>query len=384
MFTLGVGLPLVFFAFIASSPTNTVQAALTNVTIDDTNSNFWTFAGSWNVVTPTTPCVGCFAQPDPGLAHNSTWHDGDFLAGSFTFQGSAVYIYGIDIPHPANILFAMNNPTKESFHHYSGEDCVYNSLFFSATSLDPKVPHTVTWILETSSDGGGVGLFDYAVVTVDQATDSSSCSASNPNFGGSSLGPSSSTGSSSASATSAGSSGGPVITTEPHKSKTGPIVGAVVGVVGGLAILGAVIGIVGGLAILGALILFYWRRKSATTSDNVVPEPYYHPLPANNTGGTGPTPGLSGIMLVKPYRAPPAASSGGAAGYPSENAFTMATVPPSPASAARRSSTSRQGLAWDGQQQHPNAGCPRDLDVEARLTQLLEEFAAISRPPAYS
>jgi hypothetical protein len=87
MFTLGVGLPLVFFAFIASSPSNTVQAALTNVTIDDTNSNFWTFAGSWNVVTPTTPCVGCFAQPDPGLAHNSTWHDGDFLAGSFTFQG---------------------------------------------------------------------------------------------------------------------------------------------------------------------------------------------------------------------------------------------------------------------------------------------------------
>jgi hypothetical protein len=87
MVTLGVGLPLVFFAFIAPSPSSTVQAALTNVTIDDTNSNFWTFAGSWHAVTPTTPCGGCSKQPDPGLTHNSTWHDGELRSGSFTFQG---------------------------------------------------------------------------------------------------------------------------------------------------------------------------------------------------------------------------------------------------------------------------------------------------------
>ncbi|KAJ7814610.1 hypothetical protein B0H14DRAFT_3476903 [Mycena olivaceomarginata] len=273
-----------------------VQAALTNVTIDDTNSNFWTFAGSWHAVTPTTPCDGCFAQPDPGLTHNSHGTTANFVSGSFTFQGAAAYIYGIDVADPANISFAMNNPTKESFHYYSGGGYVYNSLFFSATSLDPKAQHTVTWILETSSNGGGPGLFDYAVVTVDQATDSSSSSASSTNSVGSSLGPSSST------IKFRVSHECWIIRWPSHhyrttQSKTGPIVGAVVGV-------------------------------SATTSDNVVSEPYYHPPPANNTGGTGPTPGLSGTMLVKPYRVPPAASSGGATGYPSENAFTMATVSP--------------------------------------------------------
>ncbi|KAJ7190428.1 hypothetical protein GGX14DRAFT_605854 [Mycena pura] len=308
--------------------------------------------------------------------------------------GSAVYIYGIDVDNPANISFAMNDPFKTSFHYYGGEGYVYNSLFFSANNLDSNVQHTVTWILETSSTGGGgAGLFDYAVVTLDQAADSSSSSpASSTGSVGSSLGPSPSPSSSSVSATSAGSSGGPVVATTTHKSKTGAIVGAVVGVVGGLAI-------------VGALILF-WRRRKSTTSGN---DTTSYPPAARSTDPTRPTmgPSMSGAMLVEPYPAPPASSTG-ATGYsiephqppasasgprspmssPSqrtEDPFTMATVSSAPVSTSptRISPTSSEAvvLARDGQQQPPHA--ERPLDVEARL-KLLEEFAASSQPPAYS
>ncbi|KAJ6554353.1 hypothetical protein B0H19DRAFT_1153255 [Mycena capillaripes] len=387
MFSL-VGFPLFFLAVLYPWPG--AHAVLTNITIDDTNSTFWTWAGSWNAVTPTTPC-GCFAQPDPGLVYNSTWHDGLLRSGSFAFQGSAVYIYGIDVVNPANISFAMNNPSKTGFHYYGGAGYVYNSLFFSATNLDSKVQHTVTWIMEISSTGGGAGLFDYAVVTLDQAADSSSLSsASSTDSAGGSLGPSPSLSSSSVSATSAGSSGGPVVATTTHKSKTGAIVGAVVGVVGGLAIVGALI--------------FLWRRRNSTTSGN---DTAYYPPAARSTDPTSPTmgPSTSRAMFVEPYPAAPASTSGatgysiepyqlpGSASGPrtpmsspsqrSEDPFTMATVSPAPVSTYASSETRREpvGLAWDGQQQPSHAGRP--LDVEARLKQL-EEFAASSRPPAYS
>jgi hypothetical protein len=88
-----------------------------------------------------------------------------------------VYIYGIDVPNPANVTFAMSNPSTTSFHYYSGDGYIYNSLFFSAHNLDASVQHTVTWLMETSSVGGRSALFDWAMVTIDQA-DASSSSAS--------------------------------------------------------------------------------------------------------------------------------------------------------------------------------------------------------------
>ncbi|KAJ6554354.1 hypothetical protein B0H19DRAFT_1071757 [Mycena capillaripes] len=244
MVFLGTGFPLIFLAFLASSPSIRVYAALTNMTIDDTNSTFWTWAGSWNAVTPTTPCsTGCTAQPDPGLVYNSTWHDGGLRSGSFVFQGSAVHIYGIDLYNPANISFAMNNPSITSTHYYEGEGYVYNSLFSSVTNLDPTVQHTVTWILEASSEGGCTALFDYAMVTLDQ-TVGSSPGASSSSF---------------VSSVNAASSSGIVTAATTHKSESSSIVGVVVGVVGGLAI-------------LGALIVFLRRRKPSAM---VAVEPYY-------------------------------------------------------------------------------------------------------------
>ncbi|KAJ7491836.1 hypothetical protein B0H11DRAFT_2228636 [Mycena galericulata] len=79
--TIAIGVAFILHAFLASWSSVKVYATLTNITIDDTNSTFWTWAGSWHTVTPSTPCLDpeCSAQPDPGLAYNSTWHDGSGL-----------------------------------------------------------------------------------------------------------------------------------------------------------------------------------------------------------------------------------------------------------------------------------------------------------------
>ncbi|KAJ7686709.1 hypothetical protein B0H17DRAFT_1204132 [Mycena rosella] len=114
-------------------------------------------------------------QPDPSQVYNSTWHDGSLRSGSFTFQGSAVYIYGTDVFNPANISFSMNSPPIVSFHYYAGSNYVDRSLFFMASGLD-DAEHTVTWILETGSAGGGSASFDYAIVTIDQANTPSTSS----------------------------------------------------------------------------------------------------------------------------------------------------------------------------------------------------------------
>jgi hypothetical protein len=80
---LSAGAALVF-PFMAAQ----AFAASTNITVDDTNSTVWTFVGKWSAVTPSTPCPGCFAQPDPKQVFNQSWHDGSIVSGSVTFQGS--------------------------------------------------------------------------------------------------------------------------------------------------------------------------------------------------------------------------------------------------------------------------------------------------------
>ncbi|KAJ6523600.1 hypothetical protein B0H19DRAFT_650496 [Mycena capillaripes] len=166
--------PLIVLTVHALFAFGQAYAALTNITIDDTNSTFWTFVGAYNVITSSMPCIDCAFAPDPGLVYNNSWHDGALRSGSFIFQGTAVYIYGVDWFYSANLTFAMSNPLRASSHLYSGDGFVYNSLFFSATNLDASVQHTVTWLMETSASGGGSAIFDYAIVTVDRADVSSS------------------------------------------------------------------------------------------------------------------------------------------------------------------------------------------------------------------
>ncbi|KAF7350084.1 hypothetical protein MVEN_01310300 [Mycena venus] len=150
------------------------DAALTNTTIDDTSSSF-SWSGNWNAITPTDPCGGCSAKPDPTQTEGGTWHDVGIMTtkdetatGSFTFQGSAVYIYGIDQANSqADIAFMLDSLTAT--HHYTGSDrFAYRALFFSATELASGQTHTVNWALQKSSASDRdlqEAIFDYTVVT---------------------------------------------------------------------------------------------------------------------------------------------------------------------------------------------------------------------------
>ncbi|KAJ6525763.1 hypothetical protein B0H19DRAFT_1198940 [Mycena capillaripes] len=166
------------------------SGAITNTTIDDSDSRF-TFTGTWNAITPNSPCEICSAKPDASQTNGGTWHDGNYrdgapvgTSGSFAFQGSslmsvtsedilifvagsAVYIFGIDqaISQP-NIAFTLGN--IQQVHHYTGtEQFAYNALFFSAEGLDPDQTHTVDWVFNLADTGVEVqaALFDYAIVT---------------------------------------------------------------------------------------------------------------------------------------------------------------------------------------------------------------------------
>ncbi|KAJ7064831.1 hypothetical protein C8F01DRAFT_776728 [Mycena amicta] len=157
-----------FVTFLASFLISTTNATLVNITFDDSHSS-WSWVGAkWNVITPQTPCSLCYAKPDPAKTFNSTWHDGNRLTGSFSFKGTAVYIYGIDAWDAGNITFTLSSPPTTSSHlnrlaakgQYS-----YNALYFHASGLDPGLQTTVRWSL------AGVGLFDYAIVTIEKPQD---------------------------------------------------------------------------------------------------------------------------------------------------------------------------------------------------------------------
>ncbi|KAJ7648285.1 hypothetical protein DFH06DRAFT_1135727 [Mycena polygramma] len=316
-------------------------AASTNITVDDTNSTIWTFVGGWSAVTPSTPCSGCFAQPDPSQAYNSSWHDGSVVSGSVTFQGSAIYIYGIDMTATSgtNISFSMNNPSTAAFHYFGGTGTTYNVPFFSATNLDPSQARTVSFIGQTSLTGAGAMLFDYAIITMDQQASVSSSHSS----------------SASSSTSSAPSSSTPTLT-PTQKSKTGAIVGAVVGVVGGLAILG------GGLLLLRR---HRKRRSSSRIQMDIDAEDDYE--------GPG---GITGFM-VEPYQPVPTEP-------PRETSFVGAPLSPSEMStlSSRPPTTSRldSKSAQAGSAGDPNAARTREAELEERLHQL----EALVHPPQYS
>ncbi|KAJ7440134.1 hypothetical protein FB451DRAFT_1300699 [Mycena latifolia] len=136
---------------------------------------FFTYTQSYNAVTPSTPCPTCFWQLDASQVYSATWHDAaERRSGSCTFRGSAIYLYGVDVPGGANISFTMNTPAMQTYHHYDGDStgAVYHALLFQAGDLDPDTEHTLTWLLEPAADGGSVGILDYAIVTQADLTDS--------------------------------------------------------------------------------------------------------------------------------------------------------------------------------------------------------------------
>ncbi|KAJ7253871.1 hypothetical protein C8J57DRAFT_1347814 [Mycena rebaudengoi] len=170
---LPLPLVLLLIAFVAAVPTN--------VTIDDADLAYFTWSTStsstsapWAAIAPGAPCDFCSAQPPTTDIQNQTWHDGTNLSsGSFVFQGSDVYIYGIDLANPANISFALDGKPREA-HHYAGPDrFVFRAVFFAAHDLAPGVNHTVEWAVHATKTNGSTALFDYAVFTADVPATSS-------------------------------------------------------------------------------------------------------------------------------------------------------------------------------------------------------------------
>ncbi|KAF7365964.1 hypothetical protein MVEN_00471900 [Mycena venus] len=323
------GVALALHAFLALYSSQQVHAALINITVDDTDVQFWSYAGPWNSITPSTPCFGCKAHPDPEQAYNKTWHDASLASGSFTFQGSAVYIYGIDFPDPGNLTFGMNNPSITTFHYYGGTAYVYNSLFFSATGLDPTVEHTVTWLFEQSSNSssGQAGLMDYALVTVDQ---------------------------------------------QKPKTKTKAVVGAVVGVLGGLTLLGA------------AFMFWRHRRTNARTPmliDSDGPDAY--PALPMSTGAMGYTIEPHQTHESVPLAArdiPPSGSQLSGEASPAMRSMPVSTGVTSSTSPNSKAPSVPLVMLWDPN--HSDERSAREQEMEARVRNL-EELVA-SPPPTYS
>ncbi|KAJ7101220.1 hypothetical protein B0H15DRAFT_406808 [Mycena belliarum] len=324
----------------------TFLSVATNVTIDDSNTAYFNFILDtltpgptlpWAAITPSTPCLYCSAQPQTKNIENKTWHDGsNGSAGTLTFQGSAVYIYGIDLTNPANITFQLDG-VASGWHHYDGaEQYVFRALFYAAQGLAAGVNHTVSWVVHATSTGGSVVLFDYAVITTDAGNTSSASS-------------SSSTAASSKS-----------------KSKAGPIAG---GIVGGLAIL---------LLAVGAAFFVGRRRRRAPASATQPfvasaprPLPTFIPAPPlTSTSATSPAPSSNG-------------SGGGEKTLgASWNNTTLSSGAP-PASVYSLFSAVSPESVYPPSEPRSMAPSERERALEERLAQLEAQVAQVARPPAY-
>nr|GAT56999.1 predicted protein [Mycena chlorophos] len=166
--------PTLFFAlFLLLAQLEAVVAAAgeTNATFDDTDPS-WSWIGSWNANSANAPCSGCSAAPDPSQMYDSTWHDGSGTNGSFSFQGTAVYIYGADSWISGSLTFTLDNPPESGTHAVTlaAYDYDYRVLLFSATGLDASKPNVVRFGV-TNAPGYpadynfNVALLDYAIVT---------------------------------------------------------------------------------------------------------------------------------------------------------------------------------------------------------------------------
>ncbi|KAJ7764383.1 hypothetical protein B0H16DRAFT_1526881 [Mycena metata] len=204
---------------IALFLTSFANGALVNTTFDDTDSSF-SWSSGWTPVGPSG-CPSCASKPDVNQMQDQTYHDrsiviakGETAGGSFTFTGSAVYIYGIDTADgEADLVFTLGSDTTT--HQYSGDGSngtpyVYHALFFSATDLAADQTHTVNWALEANpavQDTQPVVFFDYAVVT-SGTPDTTTTTTTTTTTGGSDPGDSNSGGSNSGGSNSGGSNSG--------------------------------------------------------------------------------------------------------------------------------------------------------------------------------
>ncbi|KAF7335431.1 hypothetical protein MVEN_02196100 [Mycena venus] len=366
-------------------------------------------------MTSETPCP---PQPDPSQTSGGTWHVGTINPGapqsaawgSFTFEGSAVYIFGIDQAGQAEIDFALDSTTNPDIHkhQYTGtQQFVYNALFFSATGLSSDQMHTVYWGLKATGNAAQLALLDYAVVTSgEEDIPTTSAVLANPGpataqtttgqgqstgnesqptghesqptgnesqpGGGAGQLRSSSTGSGlTETSTSPSDSELPTGSSHPHPVGRKP------------RIIGSVVGVVGALIILGAAFIFLRCQRTAARRPSILDDINPESHPALRTSGdvaSGTSPeGEDSLTMSRPLLYTPTIPAS-----PSP-AVTMRERPKRPSTP--NSSNSRAPPApmimpaWDPQQDE--ARQTRDPDMEERVRRLEEELVAL-RPPPYS
>ncbi|TCD69085.1 hypothetical protein EIP91_008983 [Steccherinum ochraceum] len=252
-----------------------VGGEFVNVTIDDqygdaTTGQQVTYAPP-QLWTQGNGCGGCAARPNATLAHNNTWHDGLFapsqesdpLSFSFSFNGTAVYIYNIiprDTLAVANVT--LDGQFVTTFNRTEDvsvlDQYVYNVPVFSTDNIAYGL-HTIT--VTTTGQRDSLMLFDYALYTT--------------NTSASDVLPPATPSSPSASAN-----------VSHHKTNVGAIVG---GVVGGVALV---------IICLGAWV-FLHRSKPKHMSQNTSPVPF----------SVAPDPPVSPRSVLSMEKSSPAAST---------------------------------------------------------------------------
>ncbi|EPT06108.1 hypothetical protein FOMPIDRAFT_1021181 [Fomitopsis schrenkii] len=338
-----------------------VFAASTNATIDDNYGNSVTgdkptYSNDWNY---GPECPTCYIQPDKTKTYEQSWHDvtaslKDLSARnvSFSFNGTAIYIYGI-LPPPVqytttyvNVSVQLDGQVVGRFeHHNTGQTGYqYNVTVYQNTSLEHGVHNVV--ITARRDVNASYFAFDWAQYTYDPdhstASTTSSTSPITPTTDSS--------------------------TAQKRRSHSsvGPIVG---GVVGGIA-----------AVFLAILAFIFWRRRTQDKL-NVIesfdggaarggaidpvnkPEPIVaaavvpklHSLASLPTSDVSASQGMSVTAIVSPTTSSPSATD-------------------SPPSSARRAKTARQ-RAELSRQMH---------DMEAQVAELRRRQTVrnLQPPPA--
>ncbi|KAJ3542872.1 hypothetical protein NM688_g5928 [Phlebia brevispora] len=178
-----------------------VEAALQNVTVDDTNGDpltgasiNYTPASDWNV---GNGCKTCAAAPDASSAKDATWHDATYDPNStvsaekdvqqvqFNFTGTAIYVYGIQCHLMADLLdchadmeFLIDGEKMSQTYTFTPDNpgtntYTYNVLLYGNDSLSSG-PHSIVVQNGVQSDNtSSLILLDYMIYSThtDNSTD---------------------------------------------------------------------------------------------------------------------------------------------------------------------------------------------------------------------
>ncbi|KAI0673887.1 hypothetical protein C8Q78DRAFT_658331 [Trametes maxima] len=190
-----------------------VHAGARNVTVDDNDQSIdYSPPNAWSTTYPCNNSTNiCNISLDKTQLREGTWHGTAYTPGqtapswSFTFSGTAVYVYGVVLKHPppggtftlstklqVNLDGASSTPYNYNgnWHLSSGPVYQYNALVYQTTGL-PSGSHTL--VITPSNGDSSIILLDYIVYTTDSGD---SAPSSSPEAVASTVSSESSTGSS--------------------------------------------------------------------------------------------------------------------------------------------------------------------------------------------